>query len=111
MHRPLPIVNTTISNANKDTLLSKKTESCKVNHANKARINACERGAYNMILAAVEDTWVRELRSSDTYYARVPLSDLLKHLAIKSDGLGRPDVITIFAQLLTLSTVDPQVPE
>ena len=111
MREPLAVFNPAVGSSTKGALLDKKTAVWQAKHDNKARINACDRGARDLILKAVEDTWVRELRSPDTYYARVPPRDLLLHLSDRSGGLERPDVVALLAQLPTLWAADPRVPE
>ena len=57
-------------------------------------LSAC-RETIKFILAIVEDTWVRELRDPDIFYAAVLPRNLLDHLQLSCGGLHVLDVLAL----------------
>ena len=57
-------------------------------------VSAC-RETSKFILAIVEDTWVRELRDPDIFYAAVLPRDLLDHLQLLYGRLHALDVLAL----------------
>ena len=57
-------------------------------------VAACQETS-KFILAVVEDTWVRELRDPNIFYAAVLPRDLLNHLQLLCGGLHALDVLAL----------------
>ena len=74
-------------------------------------IRACEMGCCSFILKVVEDTWVRRLQYSDSFYTRVSPMDLLDLLDKHSGGIERADFVAMFDTMHIWWAEDPSVPE
>ena len=61
---------------------------------NNMYVSAC-RETSKFMLAVVEDTWVRELRDPDIFYAAVLPRNLLDHLQLLCGGLHTLDVLAL----------------
>ena len=58
-----------------------------------------ERNTCQFILKAVEDTWVQELRESNTFYKMVKSTDFLIHLQSIFGGLHSLDVLALHNEI------------
>jgi hypothetical protein len=59
----------------------------------------------------VEDAWLLPLKSQATFYNKVPLQDMLQHLATSTAGLEATDILTLFMEMQSWWEEDPCVPE
>lgn len=69
--------------------------------ANYVTYTTAEREAQQFILAVVKDTWVKELKSSSTFYTRVTAKELLDHLQETCTRLHALDVLALQNEMQT----------
>jgi hypothetical protein len=74
-------------------------------------IRATERLGRIFLTTVVEDTWLLPLKSSTTFYNKVPLQDMLQHLATSTAGLDHTDIVSLLVEMQTWWEADPRVPE
>jgi hypothetical protein len=59
----------------------------------------------------VEDTWLLPLKSQASFYNKVPLQDMLQHLATSTAGLEATDILTLVMEMQGWWEEDPRIPE
>jgi hypothetical protein len=74
-------------------------------------IQATERLGRVFLTTVVEDTWLLPLTSQTTFYNKVPLQDMLQHLAASTEGLEATDILTLFVEMQSWWEEVPRVPE
>lgn len=107
----LPIYDTTISDDAKAVTQARMEAEHRVKRADYKTYTMAERETKDFILAVVEDTWVRELKDSSTFYSLVTARELLKHLQSTCTGLHALDVLTLQNEMQKYHVEVEGVPE
>ena len=70
-------------------------EAHKANLANRATFETARRETTQFVLAVVADTWVRELRDSNSLYTEVGPKELFSHLQARCTGWHALDLLVL----------------
>lgn len=107
----LPIYDAAIQEEAQPVVCARMEAEHKARRADYKIYETAKRESQQFILAVVEDTWVRELKSSSTFYARVKAKDLLDHLQATCTGLHALYVLTLQNEMQTYHQEVEGIPE
>ena len=111
MVTPLGPYDPNIDDAASDTARAKAERKWTAKLDLQRLIRTAERCGRNLIIAAVEETWILSLKSSSTFYNKVSIRDLIDHLTTSTVGLEATDIVSLFIDMVGLWREDPRVPE
>ena len=105
------IYDPSITEDTKDSLRSQKEAIWKAKRRDYAFFSESERAVRKFIIAVVQDTYIRDLRSAKHFYTNVKPMDMLAHLQSMCGGLHALDVLALQDQMHNAHKDSEGIPE